>query len=121
MRNPAKVIKVTAADNFSEDFPKNGFSILSIDQEYQVTDRICEECNGTRAETTHVFRWNEIVFEVDGTKLKLEEFGRKYPKTHSILVEGLEIGEFTNPTCTACQEDYRLRAKQLFNQDKLEK
>lgn len=109
-KNPDPIV----TNSSCPDFPEGGIGIAEFKTESMVTDRVCEECNGTRAKLTHMFRITNITFVVGGETMDLQRLCELYPQSGAWMSKGLNVGEFTNPTCTACQEDMRTRAKELF-------
>ncbi len=101
------------------DFPE-GLEVIDVETAYAVTDRICEECNGTRGKLTHTFKITKITLRVQGEDLDFEDFRRRYPETATYLKNSLSIGTFVNPTCFACQEDMRMRFKKMFDGNEIE-
>jgi hypothetical protein len=96
-----------------DDFPGNGFALRG-QLDFRVTDRLCEECGGVRGAVTHVFGMVEAEFEVDGVPMNFEVFADQYPQTAALFREVLNIDQFGNPTCIACQEDFRMQAKRVL-------
>lgn len=105
--------------NNATDFPNGGIDIVHFIGDYAVTDLVCEECNGTRGKITHVFRMSDLVVGVGGEEMSFAEFSVKYPLTATQLSEGFHLGEYVNPTCTACQEDMRMKMKDFLASDKI--
>ena len=73
-----------------DDFPEGGIEIISLESEYVKTDRICEKCNGVRGKVVHLFRLNNIEFQVGGEQMPLEEFCRMHPEVLRHIVLKLE-------------------------------
>lgn len=98
-----------------DDWP-GCIDLVRVESEYLVTDRICEECNGTRSAITHVFRINDLIVKLDGQKVSWSVFCAKYPLSGALFSEFFQIGKLVHPTCTACQEDMTMRAKDFYDQ-----
>lgn len=62
---------------------------------------------------------SNMIVEVDGEQMSFAEFSIKYPLTAADLSKGFNLDEYVNPTCTACQEDMRMKMKHFLASDEL--
>lgn len=99
------------------DWPEGGFEFQLCSCEYQVSDQICEECQGTRNALTYVFKLNVRTVVVHGEEMDWAEFRKRYPITGEYFHQALGIGKFVSPTCVQCQEDMRFRMKHLLMEE----
>lgn len=95
------------------DFPAEGIEVIHIEGEHEVTDRICEECKGTRGKVTHIFRVTKILLHVGKEAMTFEEFERQFPETGAFFRQHLFGETSLHPTCIACQEDMRMACKTI--------
>lgn len=99
-------------DTTPEDFPEGGITLVSVETDHCITDRICDKCDGVRNSLTYLFRIHTIVVEVRGERMTWDEFCRRHPKTGAVFSDAFGYGIYKDPTCFACQEDMFTRLGQ---------